>query len=255
MPFQLKSDGARQFLLLAEKGLQIKRERKSAMASALCHSACSWAMSALLIPFSSRPIRFTSTLGEYFDLFQHIILFWKMGTTTGHRSQADNQFWGCYLSKLTDPQEYRFESAACKHCSWTSSSVLLIVFIPQKPLPKPPSYHLQVQHWFTLLCWICWKPRKMDPPSGALTQSLSEHRLKPGWLVLQSPKYNMSGKDQWESYTSNSHKSLILFLLESRGVLPVSRRRPSFLTIPPSALRTAQGTAVATGGLKNLLLG
>ena len=72
--------------------------------------------------------RFTSMLCEYFDLFQHIILFWKMGTT-----QVDNQLLGCSLSKLTDPQEYQFRSAACKHGLWTSSSVSFFVFIQKNP--------------------------------------------------------------------------------------------------------------------------
>lgn len=68
------------------------------------------------------------------------------------------------------------------------------------------------------------------------------------WLsLLQSLKYNTSGKHQWEPYPRNSRKGLILYLLELRG-------GSSFLHIPSSALRTAQGAAVATDSLKNLLL-
>lgn len=52
----------------------------------------------------------------------------------------------------------------------------------KKTLNNPLSYHLQAQHWFTLLCCICWKPRKMYHPSGPLTRSLSEHCLKAGCL-------------------------------------------------------------------------
>lgn len=126
--------------------------------------------------------RFTSVLCEYFDLFWHRILFWKMATTTGQRSQVDNQFWGCSLSKLTGPQEYQFRPAACKHCLQTSSSVLFIVFIKKKKKNNQPtlSYHLQAQQWFTLLWWVWWNP------PGSLTQRLSEHCLNAGCLYYKA---------------------------------------------------------------------
>jgi len=77
-------------------------------------------------------------------------------------------------------------------------------------------------------------------PLGALAES---------WLSsLQSPRHNTSGKQEWKSYTSDSWKCPILVTLEARG-------GPSSLTVPPSALRTAQGTAVATEALKKQLLG
>lgn len=189
MPFQLESDGARQFLLLAEKGLQINRERKSAMASALCHSACSGAMSASLIPFSPCLIRFTSVLGEYFEIFQHIILFWKMGTTTGQRSQADNQFGGCSLSKLTDPQEYRFGSAACKHCLWTSSSVLLTVFIQKKPQTSQTSILSPTGPTLIYLAMLDLLEAKDEGPPLRSIDSEPLGALSKSWLAcISKPK-------------------------------------------------------------------
>lgn len=189
MPFQLESDGARQFLLLAEKGLQINRERKLAMASALRHSACSWAMSASLILSSPWLIRFTSVLGEYFDLFQHIILFWKMGTTTGQRSQADNQFWGCSLSKLTDPQEYQFGSAACKHCLSTSRSVLLIVFIQKKPQTSKPPVLLPTGPTLIYLATLDLLEAKEEGPPLRSIDSEPLRALSKSWLAcITKPK-------------------------------------------------------------------
>lgn len=151
--------------------------------SALHRLACSWAVPASLIPFSPCLLRYSSMLCEYLNLFWHIIRFWKLGTTSAHGSQVDNQCLGCSLSKLTDPHEYQLRSAACKHYSWTSSSVLSIVFIQKKkkdtekkmkkpnPQNQPLTYHPQAQHRLALLCWVCWKRRKTYHPSARLTQS------------------------------------------------------------------------------------
>lgn len=149
--------------------------------SPLRHLACSWAVPASLMPFSPCLLRYTSMLCEYLDLFWHIILFRKMGITTAQGSQVDNQCLGCSLSKLTDPHKYQFRSAACKHYSWTSSSVLSIVFNQKKEKKKektqPTKPPLDVSPtgptstYLAMLCWVCWKPRKRYHPSVSLTQS------------------------------------------------------------------------------------